>query len=243
MNTRTGSHRFLRRQKGLFPVPCQRSLIKPLALLAAFFLSSPIAAAGSQGLWPLAQWPKQPKVVEAKAPKASDSKTLLRAVNDIANQLNENLQGLGPDQAQLDDGLVVCSFVELKKLTRTSSFGRYLADGLINAFQQRQYRVVDIRKTTDILVQPGRGEYGLSRDPARIKGQATAGAVLTGTYTLGDDNVLVNARIIDNRDARVLSSASVVLPITPLIRHLLADKVTARSGADQEIVYVKKLEP
>jgi len=229
-------------QQGLFSVPCQHRWIKPLALLTAFFLFSPLALANSQGLWPLADWPKPQKVVEAKAPpQAGDNETLLRTINDIANQLNENLQGLGPDQALLDDGLVVCSFVELKKLTRTSSFGRYLADGLINAFQQRQYRVVDIRKTTDILVQAGRGEYGLSRNPGRIRGEATAGAVLTGTYTLGDGKVLVNARIIDNRDSTVLSSASVILPVTPLIRQLLADKVTARSGADQDIVYVKKL--
>ncbi len=66
---------------------------------------------------------------------------------------------------------------------------------------------------------------------------------MTGTYTIGDDGVLVNARIVDNRDASVLSSASVILPVTPLIRHLLADKVTAKSAADRDIVYVKKLEP
>ena len=242
MNPRTSGRRSFRLQDGPFPVPCQRCWMKPFALLAVFFLFSPVAVASSQGLWPLADWPKQQKEVEATAPKTGDSEPLLSAIDDIANQLNENLQNLGPGQAMLDDGLVICSFVELKKLARTSSFGRYLAEGLINAFQQRQYRVVEVRKTTDILVQPGRGEYGLSRNPGRIKGQAVAGAVLTGTYTLGDDKVLVNARILDNRDATVLSSASVILPVTPLIKHLLADKVTAKSGADRTIVYVKKLE-
>ncbi len=121
-------------------------------------------------MWPLADWPEQQKVVEENAPKAGDSEMLLNAIDDIANQLNENLQNLGPGQELLDDGLVICSFVELKKLARTSSFGRYLADGLINAFQQRQYRVVEVRKTTDILIQPGRGEYGLSRDPGTDQG-------------------------------------------------------------------------
>ena len=168
---------------------------------------------------------------------------LLSAIDDIANQLSENLQNIGPGQELLDNGLVICSFVELKKLARTSSFGRYLADGLINAFQQRQYRVVEIRKTRDILIQPGRGEYGLSRDPAQIRGEATAGAVLTGTYTLGEDKVLVNARIVGNRDSEVLSSAAVIIPATPLVKKLLADRVTAKGAADQVFVYVKKLKP
>lgn len=243
MKILTSVQRSFRQPHDRLPVSSLKGWIKSIALLAIFFLFSPRAAFCGQGIWPLDQWPEPQHVVEERAPETGDSDVLVRAIDELANQLVENLQGVEPGQDLLDDGLAICSFVELKKLARTSSFGRYLADGLINAFQQRQYRVVEVRKTTDILVQAGRGEYGLSRDPGQISGQAAAGSMLTGTYTLAGDRVLVNARIVDNRDATVLSSASVNLPSTPLIGQLLADRATARRGADKEYIYVKKLEP
>lgn len=238
----SGQH-FIQQRNGLLSCPCRCWWSHPASLLIAILLCAPGIARGGQGAWPLADWPEPPQIVEEKPQQTGDSQMLVQAIDDIANQLSDNLQGMEPGQALLADGLVVCSFAELKKLTRTSSFGRYLADGLMNAFQQRQFRVVEVRKTTDILIQAGRGEYGLSRDPARIRSQAEAGAMLTGTYTLAEDKVLVNARIVDNRDATVLSSASIILPATPLVRRLLADKATARSSGEREYVYVKKLAP
>ena len=148
-----------------------------------------------------------------------------------------------PNQGDLADGIVVSSFVDLRQLTRTSSFGRYLAEQLMGEFQQRGYRVVEIRKSKDILIQERRGEYGLSRNPGEIKPEVTARALVTGTYTVTEDSILVNAKVLDNQSAVLLSSATMVFPRTKLANLLLADSASARPPrARQEMTTMKRLE-
>ena len=147
-----------------------------------------------------------------------------------------------PSQGDLAGGIVVSSFVDLRQLTRTSSFGRYLAEQLMGEFQQRGYRVVEIRKSKDILIQERRGEYGLSRNPGEITPEVAAQALVTGTYTVTEDSILVNAKVLDNRSAVMLSSATMVFPRTRLANRLLADSASARPPrARQEMTTMKRL--
>ena len=141
----------------------------------------------------------------------------------------------------LADGLIVCTFVDLKKLYRTSSFGRYLAEQLMNEFQSRNYTVVELRKSSSVMIQEKKGEYGLSRDPDELGSSVDAGAMLTGTYTETDNNIIVNAKIIDNRTAKLLSSATMIFPRNQLSNRLLADSSTAVTK-QPEPIYMKRLE-
>ncbi|MDH4320130.1 MAG: FlgO family outer membrane protein [Desulfobulbaceae bacterium] len=166
---------------------------------------------------------------------------LAGSVGLMAQELAGHLADADPQAGELADGIAVCTFVELKKLTRTSSFGRYLAEQLMNEFQQRGYTVVEMRKATSLMIQEQRGEYGLSRNPEDLSPTVTAGAVLTGTYTLAGDSVLVSAKIINNRNAAMLASATLVFPRNQLISSLLSDRASARTG-EREVVYMKKLE-
>jgi len=210
-----------------------------LALLIAFVSGAGKARAG----WPLAQWPTEEKQVAApESPEeVSDAVGLQQAVAGIAERLEESLENSGSTAGLLADGIVVCSFVELKKFNRTSSFGRYLAEQLISEMQQRQYMVVEYRQSEAVFIQDGRGEFGLSREPAKISGEAAAGAMLTGTYTITPDEVMVNARIVDNRNHEVLASAATVVPRTVLVSDLLADAASVRKKAEPEFIYMKRL--
>ena len=67
--------------------------------------------------------------------------------------------------------------------------------------------------------------------------------MLTGTYTLTPDGVLVNARIVDNRENTVLASASAAMPRTVLVSNLLADSATAKTKREREYIYMKELQP
>lgn len=171
----------------------------------------------------------------------SDADDLLEGIAQIAAELVRNLADSDPEAGPLSEGLIVCTFVDLKKLTRTSSLGRHVADQLMSAFQQYGYSVLEIRKSDSIRIQEKRGEYGLSRDPNQIRSEFTAGAMLTGTYTAAGDSVFINARILDNRSSELLSSASVVLPLTVLNRELLADSASARTTHPGS-TYMKRLE-
>jgi len=65
--------------------------------------------------------------------------------------------------------------------------------------------------------------------------------MLTGTYTSSKDSIVINARIIDNRSAKLLSSATAILPRNQLAEELLADTASVRMEKPEPL-YLKKLE-
>ena len=166
---------------------------------------------------------------------------LTMLISEMAARLFRNLADNDPQTGDLADGLIVCTFVDINKLSRTSSFGRYLAGQLMTEFQQRKFSVIDIQKNLSVIVQPRRGEYGLSRNSDEIADEISAGAMLTGTYLEGRDNIIVNARILDNKTAALLSSATLLFPKNELTGKLLADSASARTKPE-EFVYLKKLD-
>lgn len=171
----------------------------------------------------------------------NEARMLQEQIEKMADELFANLQDPDPEMGDLADGTVVCTFVDLKKLYRTSSLGRYLAEQMMTEMQQRRYTVVEVRKSQAIQIQEKRGEYGLSRNPAELRDTQAAGAMLTGTYTLVKDQVIVNAKIIDNRKSTLLASATAIIPRNELAEHLLSDPVSAKMRKG-EPVYMKRLE-
>ena len=167
--------------------------------------------------------------------------TFQEGIKRIASQLFSHLEEQDPEMGLLSDGLAFTVFVDLKKLRRTSSFGRYLSEQLMTEFQQHGYQVFEVRKSQDILVQEKRGEYGLSRDSAEINTPVPARTLLTGTYTIAGDSIMVNAKIIDNKNAALLSSATVLFQKNALTEDLLADAVSAHQKTPAQM-YMKKLE-
>jgi TolB-like protein len=204
-----------------------------------------IFPAQAAAFWPFSQEKASTPKAEAVAPAAtpvltvSEAAALRTEIQGLANELFRNLGD--PENGGLEQGVLVCTFVELKKLTRTSSFGRYVAEQLMSEMQQRHYEVVEIRKSQAIMLQEKRGEFGLSRNPAEVSQSAAAGAMLTGTYTPSKDSIVINARIIDNRSAKLLSSATAILPRNQLAEELLADTASVRMEKPEPL-YLKKLE-
>lgn len=165
------------------------------------------------------------------------------AIQQMAIALFSHIGDPDPGTGDLADGVAVSSFVDLKKLTRTSSFGRYLAEQLMTEFQQQGYRVVEIRKSNSILIQEKRGEYGLSRDIDEINSNVAARTLIAGTYSLTGDHILVNAKVLDNKNAVLLSSATMVFPRTKMTDQLLADSISASPRKHQvSSTTIKQLE-
>lgn len=176
-------------------------------------------------------------------PPPNQGEAFALAVKQMALTLFSHIGDPDPEGGTLADGIAVSSFVDLKKLTRTSSFGRYLAEQLMTEFQQQGYRVLEIRKSTSILIQEKRGEYGLSRDTDEINPDVAARTLITGTYTLTEDHILVNAKVLDNKSTVLLSSATMVFPRTPLTNLLLADSASAMPRKHEvSLTSMKKLE-
>ena len=225
------------RQKSFF---CITLSIIAASLLAFITVSKP---AHAFNLFPCFTKKAAPVTTERK-PKdkyRNEARELDQDIQKMARQLFVNLEEPDPQVGDLADGIVMSSFVDLKKLTRTSSFGRYLAEQLMTEFQHHGYRVVELRKRSSIMVQEKRGEYGLSRGVTQIKQGVAARTMVTGTYTIAGDTIMVNAKVLDNKNASLLSSATLLFAKNALTDLLLSDAASA-APRKKEVTYMKKLE-
>jgi len=141
-------------------------------------------------------------------------------IRELASQLFANSPGL------LSEGYTfsVSTFVNLDNLYKTSSLGRYIGEQLIGELQRVGLDVLDIRKSTNIMIEEDFGEYGLSRDMKELKLAHPSQAMVVGTYSVTEDQLLINARILRNIDALVLSSAHLIIDQNAMIRQLLANE-------------------
>ena len=133
----------------------------------------------------------------------------------MADQLERNA-----DRKTLSNTFIVTSFGNLNKLSETSSFGRLVSENLIHELQVRKWQVFDIRLTKDIVVNET-GEFSLSRDIKKIRDIYKVGGIVTGTYAVAGNDIIVNARSMDINTGIVASSAQVRMPVDPFTDALL----------------------
>lgn len=147
---------------------------------------------GEEGLIP----PPRPSTVEAKE--------LRLYAHELAAQLLRD-QNMAPGGVTVVPG----SFTDLSS-GATSTFGKYLGEEVA-------YEIV----YSGAAMREVRGSATLARAKGKKPASAPAQAVIAGTYTVSRDTVFVNARLV-RTDGTVLSTASVAVPKTKVIRDLLS---------------------
>ncbi|MBF0343652.1 MAG: hypothetical protein HQL06_05400 [Nitrospirae bacterium] len=126
----------------------------------------------------------------------------------LADQLQRNV-----DMHDVNLPVIVTTFQNLDNLKETNRLGRLIAESLIHEFQVRRWTVIDIRLVTDVIMNES-GEFSLSRDIKKIKDLYNIGAIVTGTYSIGDDCIVVNARLMNINTGVVQSSGQVAIPFS-----------------------------
>lgn len=136
---------------------------------------------------------------------ASTKKTYLTlndAILSISNQLSRNSK-LNPT----DTGTItVTSFVDLQQLNKTSQFGRVLGESLFSELFVRGFNVSDFRGQNAISIN-GNGEFYITRNITKLQSEVSNTYIVVGTYSKIDQNVIINARILDNKTGKIVSSA------------------------------------
>lgn len=165
------------------------------------------------------------------AGSAGQGAALQAKVNELGKALIANASEVVADEYVV----AVSTFVTLDNLYATSSLGRYLGEQLFSTLQQSGLEVIEVRKTPGMMVSPHHGEYALSRNMDELGLVQAAQAVVVGTYTVAGQEVFVNARLLRNEDNRVLSSASMVLPIDAMTANLLANESMPASGRTAQV--------
>jgi TolB-like protein len=133
--------------------------------------------------------------------------------SNSAVRFNKTVQFLGDQLAQnkdlknINDSLIaITSFVDLSNFDATNMLGNLLSESLIHEMQIRGFGIVDYKMMKSIKIQKD-GDFMLSRNVNEIKKDFKLNYSLTGTYSKIGSGVLINARIIDLRSNRVVSTA------------------------------------
>ncbi len=141
----------------------------------------------------------------------------------MADQIERNA-----DRKSLENTFIVTSFANLNKLSQTNAFGRLVAENVIHELQVRKWKVFEVRLTKDVIINET-GEFSLSRDINKIREMYKVGGIVTGTYSVVNDHIMVNARVIDINSGLVASSAQANMQVNWFTDALLFNEDNLRS--------------
>jgi TolB-like protein len=132
-----------------------------------------------------------------------------------------------------DGAIAIATISDANNIETSSALGRMISDQLGARFVQLGYHVSEIRLRNDINVLQSAdgmadGEYVLSRNRDELAARTNARHVVSGTYAVGANSVLVNLRMIDANTSRVLAAYDYTLPMNGDVRRLVETR--AHSG-------------
>ena len=127
------------------------------------------------------------------------------------------------DPLQKGGRLIAASFVNVNDLTRSSGFGRIIAEQVAGQFSAAGYNVVEMLLRNDVYIRETEGSFLLSRDIQKISERHNAQAVIVGMYAVGRENVFVTAKLVRATDNVVLATYDYQVPIDSDVGRLLRD--------------------
>ncbi len=128
-------------------------------------------------------------------------------LDDVVSKIAEQLNAKKGDM----DGrsIAITSFVELSQLNKTTNFGRILGESFFNELYTRGFNVTDFRVQKELSINAN-GEFFISRDVKKLNEIVEMDYALVGTYSQIEEGVLINARIVDTINGKVVASSRVV---------------------------------
>ncbi len=131
-------------------------------------------------------------------------------MNNLADQLEKNAVA-----NSISNTYIVTSFTNLDNLGDTNALGRLISENLMHGLQLHKWQILEVRLTKGIDVNAS-GEFSLSRDAAKLREEYQISGVVTGTYSVAEGNLTINARVIDINTGILISSAQTYIPVTLL---------------------------
>lgn len=108
-----------------------------------------------------------------------------------------------------DRRILVASYVDVNQVSRTSLFGKMMAEQLASRLVQLGVPVVEVKLRSNLFVSEKAGEMLLSREIKEIGQQHNAEAVVVGTYAdAGSSGVYVTVKVIKSVDSKTISATS-----------------------------------
>lgn len=151
-------------------------------------------------------------VTETKEP--TESHITLPPVGNFNDRMNNLADQLDRNSVTKDllNTYIVTSFTNLDKLGDTTALGRLIAENLMHGLQVHKWQILEVRLTKGIDINAA-GEFSLSRDVNKLKDEYKISGVVTGTYSVAEGNLTINARVIDVNTGLMISSAQTYIPV------------------------------
>lgn len=144
-------------------------------------------------------------------------------MKNLADQLDNNAIS-----NKLSNTYIVTSFTNLDKLGDTTSVGRLISENLMHGLQVHKWQILEARLTKGIDVNAA-GEFSLSRDINKLKDEYKISGIVTGTYSVAEGNLTVNARVIDINTGILISSAQTYIPTNWLPDTTFSNDINTKS--------------
>jgi len=136
-----------------------------------------------------------------------DNKRLAHYVEQLAMKLVSN-----EHKEQLVGDIAIATFVKFDgSLRKASPLGNQIAELFFHEMQQFGYELVDL-KNNNFIDSTTRGDFGFSRENKRMMADGKFKHVLSGTLIYEKRGVVINTRITNVENNRVMASASGFIP-------------------------------
>ena len=153
------------------------------------------------------------------------SSAVIHLAQQLANELVRQNDQLTPKQP-----LLVATPVLLDNLMTTNALGLQVQQGLIAAMHDHQFNLVDINVGENLRVTE-QGELILTRDWRQLPTDLPVEHVLASTMSLNPNGMVINSRIVNVTNNRVVSVAVASVSQSELADYLsLSEKVISKDG-------------
>jgi TolB-like protein len=112
-----------------------------------------------------------------------------------------------------NEAIALTSLVDLNNHKSTNWLGQTISEQFIHELHIRNLRVVDFKLMGSIQVTEN-GEFGMTRDWAKLKKDVNVTRILTGTMSRNEEGIILNVRIVNANNNVVESTSSAFIPHT-----------------------------
>jgi FlgO protein len=106
--------------------------------------------------------------------------------------------------------LLVSSITSTENVQASSPLGNIVSEMIRTRLVQDGHTSIELRLRREVAFKPD-GEFLLGRTPRTLLPPSPIGAVVTGTYAVGVDNVYVSLKLVSATDAHILAGADFVI--------------------------------
>jgi len=139
-------------------------------------------------------------------PRQQQDAALFAHIDKLSEQLTDDL-----DLSETDS-VAISTVVDLDNLQNSDSFGRQVAEAMFAALSEKGIHTIEPRLTGRLQMDPGFGEFSLSRDAELLREQMQITYVVVGSFQRTSSGRHVNMRLVELSNQNVVAAAYQFIP-------------------------------